>query len=124
MLNDPIAQKIVSENQLTEIEIPEIANSIASISIYAKTISMKQKYKNSFLGGIAAFILGTSCCWLASLSVWFGGATILTILSNFIQSYQSIILTIATFLCSLGSINFCNFKSVKGKTIFIEDIIE
>ena len=39
MLNDPIAQKIVSENQLTEIEIPEIANSIASISIYAKKLS-------------------------------------------------------------------------------------
>ena len=31
MLNDPIAQKIVSENQLTEIEISEIVNSIASI---------------------------------------------------------------------------------------------
>lgn len=39
MLNDPIAQKIVSENQLTEIEISEIANSIASISIYAKKLT-------------------------------------------------------------------------------------
>ena len=39
MLNDPIAQKIVSENQLTEIEISEITNSIASISIYAKKLS-------------------------------------------------------------------------------------
>ena len=39
MLNDPIAQKIVSENQLTEIEISEIVNSIASISIYAKKLS-------------------------------------------------------------------------------------
>ncbi|HBH05768.1 MAG TPA: arsenite S-adenosylmethyltransferase [Flavobacteriales bacterium] len=35
MLNDPIAQKIVIENNLTENDIEEIANSIASISISA-----------------------------------------------------------------------------------------
>ncbi|MGL4629650.1 MAG: arsenite methyltransferase [Leadbetterella sp.] len=35
MLNDPIAGKIVKENNLTEIEIKSIANSIASISIRA-----------------------------------------------------------------------------------------
>jgi membrane protein implicated in regulation of membrane protease activity len=79
---------------------------------------MKQKYKNSFLGGIAAFILGTSCCWLASLSVWFGGATILTILSNFIQSYQSIILTIATFFMLIGFYQFLQFQKRKRKDNF------
>lgn len=36
MLNDPIAEKIVRENNLTEKEIKDIANSIASISIRAK----------------------------------------------------------------------------------------
>lgn len=36
MLNDPIAEKIVRENNLTEKEISAIANSIASISISAK----------------------------------------------------------------------------------------
>jgi SAM-dependent methyltransferase len=36
MLNDPIAEKIVKENNLTEKDIKEIANSIASISISAK----------------------------------------------------------------------------------------
>ena len=36
MLNDPIAAKIVRENNLTEKEIKDIANSIASISISAK----------------------------------------------------------------------------------------
>jgi arsenite methyltransferase len=35
MLNDPIAKKIISANQLTEKEIKSIANSIASISISA-----------------------------------------------------------------------------------------
>ncbi|HLF52924.1 arsenite methyltransferase [Flavobacterium sp.] len=36
MLTDPIAQKIISDNNLSEIEIKDIANSIASISISAK----------------------------------------------------------------------------------------
>ncbi len=36
MLNDPIAEKIVRENNLTEKEIKDIANAIASISISAK----------------------------------------------------------------------------------------
>ena len=36
MLNDPIAKKIVSENNLTEKEIQDIINSIASISLSAK----------------------------------------------------------------------------------------
>lgn len=36
MLNDPIAKKIIEENNLTEKEIKDIANSIASISINAK----------------------------------------------------------------------------------------
>ena len=42
MLNDPIAEKIVRENNLTEKEIKDIANSIASISISAK----KPNYEN------------------------------------------------------------------------------
>jgi arsenite methyltransferase len=42
MLNDPIAEKIVRENSLTEKEIKDIANSIASISISAK----KPNYEN------------------------------------------------------------------------------
>ena len=36
MLNDPIAKKIIEENNLTEKEIKDFANSIASISISAK----------------------------------------------------------------------------------------
>jgi SAM-dependent methyltransferase len=36
MLNDPIAEKVVRENNLTEKEIKDIANSIASISISAR----------------------------------------------------------------------------------------
>jgi SAM-dependent methyltransferase len=45
MLNDPIAEKIVRENNLTEKEIKSIANSIASISISAKKQAMGEPYK-------------------------------------------------------------------------------
>lgn len=36
MLNDPIAEKIVKDNKLTQKEIQEIANSIASVSVSAQ----------------------------------------------------------------------------------------
>ena len=42
MLNDPIAEKIVRENNLTEKEIKDIANSIASISLSAKKPSYRK----------------------------------------------------------------------------------
>jgi SAM-dependent methyltransferase len=45
MLNDPIAEKIVRENNLTEKEIKSIANSIASISISAKKQARGEPYK-------------------------------------------------------------------------------
>ncbi|MFN7792133.1 MAG: arsenite methyltransferase [Cyclobacteriaceae bacterium] len=45
MLNDPIAEKIVRENNLTEKEIKSIANSIASISISAKKRATGEPYK-------------------------------------------------------------------------------
>jgi SAM-dependent methyltransferase len=45
MLNDPIAEKIVRENNLTEKEIKSIANSIASISISAKKQATGEPYK-------------------------------------------------------------------------------
>lgn len=38
MLNDPIAEKIVRENNLTENKIKDIANSIASVSVSAKKL--------------------------------------------------------------------------------------
>ena len=41
MITDPIAQKIIAENNLTERETKDIANSIASISISAKKTEMQ-----------------------------------------------------------------------------------
>ncbi|MBK7635173.1 MAG: hypothetical protein IPJ13_13535 [Saprospiraceae bacterium] len=61
---------------------------------------MDTNYKKSFFGSIIAFILGTSCCWLTSLAVWLGGATILTGLAAFLgASIPSLSYFQSYFLC-------------------------
>ena len=65
---------------------------------------MKANYKKSFWGGIIAFVLGTSCCWLTSLAVWFGGATILTAFATFFGRFNTIIIIFAILLLGLGII--------------------
>ena len=76
---------------------------------------MKTNYKKSFLGSILAIILGTSCCWLTSLAIWLGGATILTVISNFANQYNSIILTIALLFFMVGLYQFWKHKKSKTK---------
>lgn len=75
---------------------------------------MKTNYKKSFLGSILAFVLGTSCCWLTSLAVWLGGATILTILSKFVNEYRILILGIAFLFSVMGVYQFLKHKKGKG----------
>jgi len=65
---------------------------------------MKTNYEKSFLGSILAFILGTSCCWLTSLAVSFGGATFLTALTAFTGRFNTIIIIFAMLLFGLGVI--------------------
>lgn len=49
---------------------------------------MKLTTKKSFLGGFIALVLGGSCCWLTSLAVWFGGASVLTAIVSFMTEAQ------------------------------------
>jgi hypothetical protein len=71
---------------------------------------MKTNYKKSLLGSIVAFVLGTSCCWLTSLAIWFGGATFLTILSRFVHEYNTSILIIAALFLGIGLYQFWKHK--------------
>ncbi|MEY3238716.1 MAG: hypothetical protein RIR11_154 [Bacteroidota bacterium] len=65
---------------------------------------MKANYKKTFLGSVLAFILGTSCCWLTSLAVWLGGATVLTAFAAFLGRFNTIIIIFACLLLALGMI--------------------
>ena len=76
---------------------------------------MKTNYKKSFLGSILAFILGTSCCWLTSLAVWLGGATVLTVISRFAHQYNSIILSVALLFFIVGLYQLWKNKISKTK---------
>jgi len=48
---------------------------------------MKQ-YKKTLIGGFIALVVGTSCCWLSSLAIALGGATIIGTTINMIENYQ------------------------------------
>ena len=74
---------------------------------------MKAKYKKSFWGSNLAFVLGTSCCWLTSVAVWLGGATVLTTISNFTHRYQAVILTISALFFVIGIYQLWRFKNKK-----------
>ncbi len=75
---------------------------------------MKTNYKKSFLASIFAVILGTSCCWLTSLAIWIGGATLLTVISKFAHQYNTIILTIALLFFIVGIYQFWKHKKRKA----------
>ena len=49
-----------------------------------------------------AFFLGASCCWISALTIWLGGATILTSFANYFGKLQYAILLIGVFLAGLS----------------------
>ena len=53
---------------------------------------MKLNHKNTFWGSVLAFFIGTSCCWMSSLAIWLGGATLLTWTTTFIESIQELLI--------------------------------
>ena len=63
---------------------------------------MKADYKKSFLASFITFVLGTSCCWITSLAIWFGGATILTLFANFLGKYNIIFIVFAILFLGIG----------------------
>lgn len=57
--------------------------------------------KNSFLGSLIALLLGSSCCWLSTLAVWIGGASLISPIAAFFGQLQ-IYLLISGGLLALG----------------------
>lgn len=78
---------------------------------------MSTNYKKTFLGSLLAFVLGTSCCWLTSLAVWLGGATFLTVLSRFVNNYNSIILALAFLFLVVAIYQFWKHKRGRSNKI-------
>ena len=55
-------------------------------------------YKKSLFGSIIAFFVGTSCCWMSSLAIWVGGATLFGSLITFIEDIQLLLLVLGSLL--------------------------
>ena len=55
-------------------------------------------YKKTLLGSIVAFLIGTSCCWLSSLVIWFGGLTFLGSIISIVDDLQTQLILISIIL--------------------------
>ncbi|MDF1696992.1 MAG: GDCCVxC domain-containing (seleno)protein [Saprospiraceae bacterium] len=75
----------------------------------------------SILGGIFAFILATSCCWLPALILALGGSAGLLALSNELESYSGMLMVLAVFLLTYGGYQY--YKTKQMKEVVLESTI-
>jgi len=50
------------------------------------------------IGSIVSLVLGTSCCWLSSIAIWFGGITFINAVVQFIENVQMQFIILSTIL--------------------------
>lgn len=69
--------------------------------------------KWTLISGFAAILIGTSCCWLSSLAIWIGGATLLGATTTYTESILIPMIIIGFLLLLLGF--YKNQKSKKNE---------
>jgi len=67
---------------------------------------MKLKANQSIIGGIVAFIIATSCCWLPALIIGLGGASSLLAFANGLEQFSGIFMTIGAGSLMYGGYQF------------------
>ncbi len=72
---------------------------------------IKINHKQSITGGIIAFLIATSCCWIPALVIGIGGATGLLGLSETLEKYSLLF-----FLLSLAFLGFGIYQLMKNKS--------
>ncbi len=58
--------------------------------------------KKTFWGGLMAIVLGASCCWMSSIALWLGGASMLGLLVEYTEAVQPILLIVGFLLVLLA----------------------
>lgn len=58
--------------------------------------------KTSIVGGIFAFIVATSCCWLPALIIGIGGASSMLAFSETLEQYSGIFIAIGVLMMGYG----------------------
>jgi len=72
---------------------------------------MKIKANQSIIGGIVAFIIGTSCCWLPALIITLGGASGMLAFANGLEQYSGVFMAIGTGALLYGGYQFYNKRN-------------
>lgn len=83
---------------------------------------MKINYKQSFVGSSVAFILATSCCWLPLLIVALGGATGLVGLSEDLENYSGLLMSLGVFFLIIGSLQYQKNRKTGQEVVLLSKI--
>ena len=70
-------------------------------------------YKNSVFGGVIAFIIATSCCWLPALLIGVGGGSTLIGLSNGMEKFSGFFMVLGLTLIGYGAYQYYHQKKKK-----------
>ena len=72
---------------------------------------MQLKANQSFIGGLIAFLIATSCCWLPALVIMLGGASSIVAFSSGLEKFSGLFMIVGTGLLSWGSYQFYQRKN-------------
>lgn len=70
--------------------------------------------RQSFLGGILAFVLATSCCWIPWLMLVLGGVAGLSIIEQYLQQYSWLFMGLGAGFLGLGIAKMNKNKNMDG----------
>lgn len=74
---------------------------------------MKNQRK-TFLSGLFAIVLGTSCCWISTIAVWTGGVGLLSVLAKYSGKIQVTLLPIGILLIAISIYKFLKEKKIEN----------
>ena len=81
-------------------------------------------YKQSIVGSSIAFIVATSCCWLPALIIAIGGGATLMGISNGIEKFSGLFITIGVLFLGIGVYQFNKRKnSMMNKAAILQSTI-
>lgn len=65
-------------------------------------------YKKSIIGSSIAFVVATSCCWLPPLTIAIGGGTALLSISDGLEKFSGLFITLGLGLFAFGIYQYRN----------------
>lgn len=76
---------------------------------------MPRIHQTSILGGVLAFILSLSCCWLPALIIGIGGASSMMAFSSTLEQYSGVLMGLGAILLIYGGYKFYESRTVSNE---------